>query len=176
MPEIYWQGLDLVRCPACECEFDQIRFRALSARPVVAVANATVDGESSCFFHAQNRAEAACESCGRYVCSVCRVDFAGRSLCPACLGNHGERRRIPENNRILYDRMALIVACIPLTFIFWFFSFVTAPVALTLCFYGWRRPGSLVPRWSRARFIIAGVLAFAQIAGWIIFFGRLIFR
>jgi hypothetical protein len=176
VPEIYWKGLDLVRCPSCETEFEQLRFRALQARPVVSLATASLDGESTCFFHAQNRADAACAGCGRYLCSVCRVDFGGRTLCPACLANRGERRAIPENSRVLYDRMALVVACVPAVFIFWMFSLLTAPTALILCFYGWRKPGSILPRWRRTRFIVAGTLASAQVVGWLVFFGRLIFR
>lgn len=171
VPEAYWRGVDTVRCPACETEFEQIRFPALTAPPQVVFAAGTGEGEANCYFHAANRAEVACAGCGRYICAVCTVGFSGQKFCPSCLEVRSDRRKLPENNRVLYDRIALLLAVLPL--IFWPLTLVTAPAALVLCFYGWKKPGSIVARWRRTGFVVAGVLAAGQIAAWVFVFGTL---
>jgi hypothetical protein len=174
VPEVCWQGVDVARCPACEAEFEQIRFPALAAARTVTYASTSRDGEANCYFHAQNRAESACEGCGRYVCSVCSVPFAGQKLCPACLEGKSERKKLPENHRVLYDRIALLLAIVPI--IVWPVSVVTAPAALGVAIYGWKKPGSIVPRKRKVVFIVAGLIATAEMVGWAILLGSLWLR
>lgn len=175
VPEVYWQGLDVARCPACEREFEQLRFPALEYARSVDQAVVVNLGEANCYFHAQNRAEAACDGCGRYLCAVCRIPFAGKHFCPSCLEARADRRKLPENHRVLYEHLALVVAILPL--LFWPFTLLTAPAAIGLCIYGWRQPGSIIPgRWRRLRFIIAGLFATVQIGLWVFFLGRLLLR
>jgi hypothetical protein len=171
VPEVYWRGVDTVRCPACEAEFEQRRFPALAAAPRVTLAAGTAEGEANCFFHSGNRAETACAGCGRYICAVCTVEFSGQKFCPSCLEVRSDRRKLPENHRVLYDRIALLMAALPL--IMWPVTLVTAPAALVLCFYGWKKPGSIVARWRRTSFVIAGILAAAQVTGWMFLLGSL---
>ena len=174
VPEVYWQGVDLVRCPTCQGEFEQLRFPALAAAVRVDRAAGLTAGEANCFFHAENRAEAACDGCGRYVCAVCRVPFSGQQLCPSCLEVRSDRRKLPENHRVLYDTIALIMVFLPL--IMWPITLLTAPAALGLCFYGWKKPGSLLPRGRRWRFILAGIIATLQIGGWTTLFVSMMLR
>jgi hypothetical protein len=174
VPEVYWQGVDVVRCPACESEFEQVRFPAQAATSRVDRAAELAAGEANCYFHAQNRAEAACDGCGRYVCAVCSVPLAGQRYCPSCLEARTERRKLPENHRVLYGQIALILALGPL--ILWPITLVTAPAALVFCFYGWKKPGSLLPHWRRFRFVVAGIVASVQIGAWLLVFGRLLLR
>jgi hypothetical protein len=172
VPEVYWQGVDVVRCPACAGEFEQLRFPALAASRRVDRAAVLAAGEANCYFHAQNRAEAACDGCGRYVCAVCRVTFAGQQLCPSCLEARADRRKLPENHRVLYDHIALLLAVMPL--IMWPFTLLTAPAALGLCFYSWKKPGSLVPNRRKVRLVVAGVLAVIEVGGWLFLFGNML--
>ena len=174
VPEVYWQKVDVVRCPACESQFEQLRFPALAAAKRVDRAATLAIGEANCYFHAQNRAEVACDGCGRYVCAVCRVAFDGRQFCPTCLEARGDRRKLPENNRVLYSHIALALAGAPL--ILWPVTLITAPAAIVFCFYGWGKPGSLVPRRQKIRFVIAGVLASLEIAVWLVIFGKILLR
>jgi hypothetical protein len=174
VPEVYWQGVDVARCPACESEFEQIRFPALAASRRIDRASALGAGEANCYFHSENRAEAACDGCGRYVCAVCRVAVADKHYCPSCLETRSDRRKLPENHRLLYDRIALVLAGLPL--IVWPITLLTAPAALAMCFYGWKKPGSLLSKWPRVRFVIAGVLASIQIAAWCYGLGRLLLK
>jgi hypothetical protein len=172
VPEAYWQGVDLVRCPGCQGEFEQLRFPALAAAVRVDRAADTALGEANCFFHAANRAEAACDGCGRYVCAVCRVPMSGQQFCPSCLEARTDRRKLPENHRVLYDSIALIAALLPL--IMWPVTLLSAPFALGMCIYGWNKPGSLLPRGRRWRFILAGTIATVQIGGWLFIFGSML--
>lgn len=174
VPEVYWQGVDVARCPACEGEFEQLRFPALAAARQVDRAATLATGEANCYFHAQNRAEVACDGCGRYVCAVCRVPFAGQQFCPSCLEARADRRKLPENQRVLYSHIAIVLAGLPL--LFWPITLVTAPAALVFCFYGWKKPGSLLPQRRKLRFILAGTLATLQICGWTLLFGKLLLR
>ena len=174
VPEVYWQGVDLVRCPACAGEFEQLRFPALAVAASVDRAAGVAAGDANCYFHAENRAEAVCDGCGRYVCAVCCVPFAGQQFCPSCLEARADRRKLPENHRVLYDQIALLLSFLPL--LMWPLTLLSAPGTLGLCFYGWKKPGSLLPRRRKLRFIIAGALAGLQMGGWLFFFGYLLLR
>lgn len=174
VPEVYWQGVDVVRCPACESEFEQLRFPALLAAQRVERATLLGLGEANCYFHAENRAEHACDGCGRYVCAVCRVPVAEKHFCPSCLETRTERRKLPENHRILYDRLALVAAFLPI--IMWPITLVTAPAALVFCWFAWKKPGGLAAKWRRTRIGFACGFAILQICGWLFFFGKLLLK
>ena len=71
-----------------------------------------------------------------------------------------------ENRRTLYDSIALSLAVLPLViFFFWFFTFVTAPMALFMSIRYWNAPRSIVHR-TRIRYVMAMIFATAEIAGW----------
>ena len=53
---------------------------------------------------------------------------------------------------------------------------LTAPAALGLSIYGWKKPGSITSRRKKVRFVVAGILATLQIGGWILIFGRMLLR
>ena len=142
VPEAYWQGVDTVRCPSCEAEFEQRRFPAFAAARRVTLAAGTAEGEANCFFHSGNRAETACAGCGRYICSVCTVEFSGQKYCPSCLEARSDRRKLPENHRVLYDRIALIMAILPL--IVWPLTLITAACVIVTVALG-RRAAVLRP-------------------------------
>jgi hypothetical protein len=75
-----------------------------------------------------------------------------------------------ENRRILYDSAALGLAVLPLVvFFFWFLTLATAPAAIILAIYSWRKPNSILPR-TRIRSWLAIVIAALQIAGWVVLF------
>jgi hypothetical protein len=124
-----------------------------------------LSAESVCFFHAENRAEAICDGCGRLLCPVCAVPFAGQKLCPTCIAT-GKATGAPAmiRDRMLWDGTAFALALVPI--LVWPFTLITAPAALGVVIYGWNKPGSLVRGPSRWRFIVAGILALAQIGGW----------
>ena len=131
-----------------------------------------MDKEAGCFYHPQKKASVPCEICGRFLCALCDVALNGQHMCPACLEKGKSKKKIKnlENHRTCYDTVALAVATLSLL-IYWFTIF-TAPLVIYLTVRHWKTPSSIIPR-TKVRFIVAFIIAGAQIAGWIMFFSTL---
>jgi hypothetical protein len=154
-------------CFRCKTDYEFVGFPALHAtRARIAPQAAVLAADSVCFFHAENRAEAICEGCGRLLCPVCTVPFAGQKLCPTCI-SAAKVSQAPNitRDRVLFDGIAMVLAWLPL--LIWPFTLITAPVALGIAIYGWNKPGSLVRGPGRVRLVIAMIIALVQIGGWI---------
>lgn len=153
-------------CPSCRASLRIDLFPAL-LRPIVtgASGHAVMSEEASCFYHPGKRAETTCDYCGRFLCSLCDMELGGSHLCPSCLEAGQKKGRLVdlERHRVLYDSTALKIAILPLI-IFWF-TLVTAPMALYLSIRHWKSPGSIVRR-GRWRFIVAMLLSSLEILGW----------
>lgn len=155
-------------CPACTTP---VRIRVFPAllRPVQqgsAGERITVEGQSACFYHPNKTAHVPCDGCGRFICALCDVELHGQHLCPACIESGRRKGSLTtlENKRVLWDNIALSTALVPL--IAWPFTCITAPAAIFLALYGWRKPRSLVPRRAALTFILAIFFATAIIVGW----------
>ena len=125
--------------------------------------------EASCFYHPQKKAVVPCDSCGRFLCALCDVELHDEHLCPNCLESGRKKGNLKhlDKERILYDNIALRVAIYPLIlFFFWFVTIITAPAAIVLSIWYWKRPSSVLPR-TKIRFILAILIAFAQIGAWV---------
>jgi hypothetical protein len=160
----------LHRCPQCLAKVRADLFNAFT-RPVGQAATSEpiqVQGQAECFYHPGKKAVVPCAACGRLLCSLCEVPFEGHSLCMRCLQAGRSKRRIEnlENNRFLYDSLALCLALWPM--LFFFVTPITAPAAIYVVLRYWKAPASLLPR-TRYRFVLAMLLAIAQVAGWVIF-------
>jgi len=70
-----------------------------------------------------------------------------------------------QQTTVLYDGIALALAGLPLL-MFWL-TLLTAPATLFVVWRYWGRVRPAVPRRSRLRFVLAALLALAQIAGWV---------
>jgi hypothetical protein len=161
------------RCSLCG-SLNLVRaFPALLRPSAQSLAAAAFEGEAACFDHPNSRATGVCGQCGRYVCTLCQVEFGAETLCPSCVAAGSGRARAAnlEPTRNLWDSMALWLAVLPLTM--WPFTFVTAPAALFLSIFRWKAPLSLVRR-SRWRFAAAIVISLLQIGGWIVLVGYLV--
>jgi len=126
-----------------------------------------VSEESSCYYHPDKKAVVVCESCGRFLCAVCDLEFGGRHVCARCVESavskdKSERLR---QSRLYYDEIALALAAIPMLF-FWITLF-TAPAAIYVAVRYSRRRLSILPR-RRWRFLLAIALAGLQLMGWIL--------
>ena len=162
----FWLNDRQARCPFCSTDLEFVPFPALTAAHTVArPAAASLGEDATCFFHATNRAEAVCSGCGRLLCSVCAVDFAGQCLCPSCIAGRSAAKPDTVKSRILWDSCALMLAGLPV--LMWPLTIVTAPTAVGLAIYGWNKPCSLV-RGSKIRLLAAMILGGLQIAGWCI--------
>jgi hypothetical protein len=153
-------------CPACGAELEAhvfpAAFRLVRGRwpePLVA------EGEAGCFYHANQRAEVHCQSCGRFLCALCDVEFEGKHLCPLCIeaGIQSGAMKHLRTSAINYDSLAFAIALFPIITVY--FTVFTAPLALFVAIWGWKKHESLTPR-NRSRFVAAILLASAQIAAW----------
>ena len=157
----------LTPCPTCATPLQVHVYPAL-LRPITTTAaeSLLVPGESGCFYHPEKKAALPCDSCGRFLCALCDVEFNNQHLCPACLeaGNKKGKIRNLQNRRIRYDNIAVALAILPL--LVFYLTFITAPGAIYLAIRHWNSPGSIVPRRTKPRYLIAIILASLQIIGW----------
>ncbi|MGD0661489.1 MAG: hypothetical protein ABSD38_25795 [Syntrophorhabdales bacterium] len=126
---------------------------------------AVIGEEASCFYHPNKKAAIACDYCGRFLCPLCDIPLDGRHLCLTCVEAGRKKGRITslERHRTLYDSIALGLAVFPLV-TFWF-TLVTAPMALYIAIRRWNAPTSVVGR-GKGRFVAAIILSSLQILGW----------
>jgi hypothetical protein len=162
----------LLPCKGCQSLLQVEIFPAFFRRAAPAETGEIVliEGESTCFYHENKKAVIPCRSCGRFMCALCDCELNGEHFCPACLERGKAKGKIKnlENQRTLYDTIALSLVVLPvITLIFWFMTIVTAPVALFLAVWYWNAPGSIVRR-TRMRYFLAIAFATLEIAGWAI--------
>jgi hypothetical protein len=154
-------------CPTCAAPLQVEVFPALFRRQASGRAGEAVmvEGESSCFYHPNKKAVLPCAGCGRFLCGLCDCELHGQHFCPACLEAGKTKGKIKsiENQRVLYDSIALALAIFPM--LIFYFTFITAPMALFVAIRYWNKPRSIVHR-TRVRYVTAIVLAGLQLAGW----------
>jgi len=169
LPESVINTSRLESCLSCGVAIRADAFPAL-IRKMPAVQTGELlqtDNEASCFYHPKKKATVPCSVCGRFLCALCDVVLDGRSMCLTCMETGKNQRKIKsiENTRTLYDNRALSIAVIPLLFVY--LTIITAPIALFMSFWYWKKPSSIIPR-TKIRFIIAIILSLLQIAGWLL--------
>jgi hypothetical protein len=153
-------------CTACGSENRVLVFPAALTAALAERAEIALQGEGVCYDHPGKRAVSSCTQCGRFVCQLCSVEFAGETWCPSCVaagaGRAKEFKAITSRN--LYDSIVLIL---PLaTLLLWPLTIFAAPAALVMGILKWREPLSLVRR-NRWRMALGMAIAAAEIAGWI---------
>ena len=170
VPPDAWNRESGSRCNGCSATLEAWVFPSIRATLRGAAASAVLEAsEASCFYHAESRAHAVCDKCGRFVCGLCDLELGRHHYCPACLqsGMAEDALGNLEARRVMWDTAALALAVLP-ALVIWP-TILTGPIALFAAIWWWRRPSSIVPR-TKFRFILAIVLALAQIAGWIAVF------
>jgi hypothetical protein len=169
----YEPGGGAVRC-RCGVEAIAYLYPALVRVPESSPGEAVqAAGEAACFAHAGKRAVASCESCGRFVCGLCRIDWGGRVLCPTCVNAAEKRTDLLTRSRPLYDSMALATGLFSLLLLQ--LSLLAAPFTIVLAIRSFRAPGSLVPR-THVRAWIALLIGLLQLVGWTWLFVYFIMR
>lgn len=159
---------ELTPCPYCAVPLQVDLFPAFFRRITPGQGGETIieETQSSCFYHPQKKAILPCESCGRFLCALCDCDFNGQHLCPSCLQMGTKKGKIKnlENHRTLHDSTALALAVFPL--IIFYFTIITAPLAIFISIRHWNTPTSIIHR-SKIRFVLAIAIASLEILGWI---------
>ena len=163
---------DLIPCPNCgapiQVELFPAFFRPLASGQVGE--QIMFDSEAGCFFHPEKKAKVPCQGCGRFLCGLCDCELNGQHFCPGCLEAGRKKGKIQslENQRTLYDSIALALAVLPVILIFGiYFTFITAPLALYMAIRHWNSPRSIVHR-TRIRYVLAIVFAALQLIGWVV--------
>ena len=162
----YYNTSNLIPCPSCHAPVKIDVFPAFYHGPRPGNEGETlIDDQASCFYHPQKRAVIPCDHCGRFLCALCDVELGGKHLCPACLETGKKKGRIVnlDRHRVLYDGVALRLALFPM--IIFYFTIVTAPLAIYLSIRHWNSPTGVIGR-SKARFILAIVVSGLQILAW----------
>lgn len=157
-------------CISCHRESSIAAFPALvkngAPKPPTLSVDPPAPGEAACYYSPNRRATKECSHCGVLISDIWAAQWGSETVCLKCLEHlrgQGKDERF-ESRRILWDNVALVLTLVPLTFVFWMFAFLTAPAALFIGLRHWNSPRSLVPR-SRARLVVALLLAFAQVGG-----------
>jgi len=125
-------------------------------------------GSATCFFHESKKAAQICDGCGKFLCPICSIGYAQGKYCPECISSGQVEGIDLKTSARRFDRFALMLSTIPLTFIFWFMAIFTAPACLYLVIRHWNdeRPVVAYNRW---RFVVGGVLSTLQIIGIAVF-------
>ena len=170
MPIDLLRGADL-QCRGCATALEVIPFPALirDAESGVVPARIMAD-EASCFYHESRQAEAACDACGRFICSLCDMQMDSDHICPSCLsaGRKAGSRDELKNTHFCPDRVILLVAGLPM--LFFFVTIFTAPLTLGMLIYYRNHPPSPVRGAGGWRKGLAFCLAILQLGFWAIFF------
>ena len=162
----------VISCPNCRREHELYLYPAYFQEmlPVAGSEAKLLESEASCFHHPDKRAVVSCETCGRFLCDLCRVDFEEKNLCLSCFDVLRKTEGVWKLQRrcILWDNIALSLAVLPL--LFWFITIVTAPVALYITFRHWREGSTSIVLRTRVRYVLAFIIAGLQLLGWGFFF------
>ena len=158
---------DFTNCPKCSVPVRAVVYPSLFRQPETPSSGEMlfIDTETSCFFHPKKKAVVPCCICGRFLCSLCDIEFNDQHICSSCIEAGKKKRKIRnlENNRVLYDSIALYLAVIPMLFIWP--TILTAPASIFYSVRHWKSPSGIIPR-SKFRFLLALLVAGLQIGGW----------
>ena len=156
---------DEVRCVQCGAHARLLLFPALltppkRGRPGEAL---LVDGQSSCFYHPEKAAVIPCETCGRFLCTLCDIELGDRHVCPGCLASdESDARTGLDAQRALPDAVALDLALVSIIPLFWWVAVFTAPMVLFLCVQYWNTETSVVER-GRWRLVLALLISITEL-------------
>jgi hypothetical protein len=171
-------GETLRECDRCR-QFLRISvFPALRSAPPLPTRSGerAMEGDATCFFHPEKRAERPCDRCGRFLCALCDLPVGARHLCPSCLkAGPEEIVALPElvTRRLSWGRLSLILSLMVFIPFFNLFFWLSAPAAVFAALYGWSKPGSLVHGRRPVSAIFGLLLGLLQVGGVAFFFYNL---
>ncbi len=141
------QGMQVFACPSCREPLEVEVFPALWRAPHAGrTGDLVTGGEAGCFVHADRRAEAACDACGRFMCALCEVRVGEKHFCIACLeeGRRGGKLLQVERSRTIFAFVAIRIALFGI--LLGPFAPVAGLSAVTLGAMGLGKPASVTGR------------------------------
>lgn len=155
-------------CPKCHAPVEGLVFPAYHrpSNPGKAAEAIITAEDAGCFYHPQSRATVPCDICGRFLCALCDIELNGGHICPGCVETGRKKSLMPglDGDRVLYGRIALMVALLPI--LIWPFTIVTGPAAVFMGIYGWTKKGRLTGD-GHAGHVIAILLGLIQSVIWV---------
>ncbi|MBI5369395.1 MAG: hypothetical protein HZA54_20340 [Planctomycetes bacterium] len=149
-------------CRACGGEYEGEIFRPPTApMKVFAVAEQGPAGANACANHERNAAVTACERCGHFICSLCRIDSDDMTLCPACFDRLAAEGALPSVRTTFRDYAGSASTAAMLGVLFWFIGPFIGPFAVYFGFQSFLQGRKLGEEegWVRAAIaIVAGTL------------------
>jgi hypothetical protein len=144
------RGADVLTetCPSCRTTIEIHPFLPLFKPPrgvPVSSNESPAHSGAACFFHPRASATASCHRCGRFLCSLCDVEWSDQHLCPECLSKAHARDALEghEQQRVRYDIITWHLLILPVLFCFYVVP-VTAPAAVALAILKRNSPPSRV--------------------------------
>lgn len=165
-------GSTRLLCPSCGLSQDLWVGPAWQLQVQARAGARAVEGQATCFFHANRRADLACEACGRFVCALCDLPVAGGHLCPVCLeeGRAPQAKAVLDQQRLRWDKVLLSVAIFSWMPPILLVSFISAPAVVFLAIKHRNDAMQGLPTGrlgARARLLIAVLLSLGAIGLWI---------
>jgi hypothetical protein len=176
--------MSLVLCPYCQAQLPLCQghcsCRSCGSQVVLAVLPALLhqklrhapplpeaplaEGEAACFYSPTRRATCECGHCGVLISSLWSAQWGSGTVCLKCLDHLRAKTQDSrfESKRILWDNVCLALALTPFSLFLYFAAVITAPAALVLGLWQWKKPRSMVPR-GPWRMLLALLLALAQV-------------
>lgn len=119
------------------------------------------ESQSSCMNHPQKQAESVCDSCGKFLCALCAIEWNDEHLCTACIQHRKDSNHegAYQTSYTHYDSVALVVVLLSLAFLPMFgVGGFLAPVTFYVAWRYWREPWRPVP-YHKWWMVLALVLA-----------------
>ena len=163
----YWNQERPQPCAHCQTNLRLLVFPLAVEPAAIPQPNPNASqGDATCYNHAGKQAHAPCAVCGRFLCTVCDIEFRGEHWCPSCLKSQAEGQSQPvfQRSRMRFDSLALALVTIPALVISP--SLLCAPTALFLCIRHWNDDPGFLPR-TKVRLYLAALFGFLQVATWI---------
>lgn len=117
--------------------------------------------DASCFHHPAKQAEVACESCGRFLCSVCDIPFEGKHLCSSCFSSERDKGNFSEWDAERKCPGSIALFFVIVSFLIPWFALIVIPGVILYVCMNWKAKGSIV-RTSKWRLVLALVLVLIQ--------------
>jgi len=157
----------LTHCPSCRREVAVAVFPSLHRAIPQGQSGETIliEGEAACFYHGEKRAVNPCDACGRFLCALCCLTVNQTNLCSTCFETLQKKGKLDgiAGRRTLYDTAALQIALVLPLLTCGFSIPLSAPAAIGVAIYGWKRTSSVLPR-GHGRAIAAIVIATLELA------------
>lgn len=176
--------MSLVLCPNCQAQLPlcqgQCSCLSCGSQVVLSILPALVsqqirrvpplpespltEGDAACFYSPTRRATSECSHCGVLISSLWSAQWGSGTVCLKCLDHLRAKSQDSrfESKRTLWDNVCLALALTPFSLFLYFAVVITAPAALIMGLWHWKKPRSMVPR-GPWRMVLALLLALAQV-------------